>query len=79
MICVHNLEMSFGGVGARIARPQDTTILSECGIIIDSAIQEISEHYSYVSVNTYIIIPNHLHIIFMLSNDNGRAMRAPTS
>jgi REP element-mobilizing transposase RayT len=77
-ICVKDRNELLWNVGVRIARPQDNIALSEYGIIIDAAIQKIPEHYPCVSVDKYVIMPNHIHIILMLSNHNGRAMRAPT-
>ena len=60
-------------VGARIARP----ILTSVGKTIESAINGIPTYYSMVTVDKYVIMPNHLHLILVINND-GRAMRAPT-
>jgi len=29
-------------------------------------------------VDKYVIMPNHIHLILLISDDHGRAMRAPT-
>ena len=87
-------EILWGGtdsVGARIARPTmrfDTPprthpitppSLSECGKIVDTGIRNIPLHYTSVSVDQYVIMPNHIHLILMLRyHGDGRAMRAPT-
>ena len=55
--------------------------LSECGRIADQAINGIEKHYPYVSVDKYIIMPDHLHMILALRNNGGggRLIIAPTS
>jgi len=61
-------------VGARIARP-----LSQIGETVKTAIENISAVYSNVYIDKYVIMPNHIHMIIVLhENDGGRAMRAPT-
>ena len=70
--------MLWKNVGARIARPQDTENLSEYGLVIRNAINNIPERYPCVSVDKYVIMPNHLHMILLLNSEGGRAMRAPT-
>lgn len=62
-------------VGAPIGRPQ----LSQIGKIIDNAIQNIPIIYVGVSIENYVIMPNHIHLIIMIKKiGDGRAMRAPT-
>ena len=53
--------------------------LSSAGEIVDDAINQISEHYKNVVVDKYCIMPDHIHlIIFILSDENGRIISAPT-
>lgn len=61
-------------VGACIARPG----LSEIGMIINTAINNIHQIYKTIYIDKYVIMPNHIHMILVLQGDNGRAMRAPT-
>ncbi|MDR2615807.1 MAG: hypothetical protein LBC28_04430 [Oscillospiraceae bacterium] len=62
-------------VGARIARPS----LSETGKVVQEAILNISKNYPLVSVDCFVIMPNHIHMILRIRADSsGRAMRAPT-
>ncbi|MEG0035657.1 MAG: transposase, partial [Oscillospiraceae bacterium] len=60
------------------ARPQNSAELSKFGDVTDHAINEIPKHYPSVSVDKYIIMPNHVHMILRLYDNDGRAMRAPT-
>lgn len=76
--CTKDRHELLWDVGARIARPQDAAALSEYGVIIDAAIREIPEHYPCISVDKYVVMPNHIHMILAIANEDGRAMRAPT-
>lgn len=77
-ICVMERQELLWNVGARIARLQDTTPLSQYGLVVDAAILEITKHYPCIRVDKYCIMPNHIHLILMLQQDDGRTMRAPT-
>ena len=78
-ICTENRKKLFWEtVGATIGRPQDV-VLSEYGKIVDNAIQSISRIYPSVTVNSYVIMPNHVHLLIQIHADEyGRPMVAPT-
>ena len=53
--------------------------LSEYGKIVDVAIQNIPRVYPAVSVNKYVIMPNHVHLLLQIYPDaSGQPMTAPT-
>ena len=60
-------------VGANCVRPQ--IILSKIGQIIKNNIDMLDKTYQTVSVDRYVIMPNHLHLILMI---DGRTQFAPT-
>ena len=65
-------------VGAPIGRPYDFE-LSSYGLIVERAIKNIEDVYSAVSVDDYIIMPDHIHLLLIICFDqNGRPMGAPT-
>ena len=65
-------------VGAIIDRPQDVP-LSLYGKIVDECIKNIFERYEMVSVDYYVIMPDHIHLLIRIHSDkNGRSMVAPT-
>lgn len=65
-------------VGASIARPEDV-VLSDLGKIVFDGIKNISRVYSAVSVDSYVIMPDHVHLLIRIHCDeNGRPMVAPT-
>ena len=66
-------------VGARFARPQNLP-LSEIGIAVEQNLNKWNELYENVYLSSYVIMPNHLHIMVVILPDeeDGRAKRAPT-
>ena len=73
-ICCITIEI----VGASIARPEKVC-LSPYGRIVEEAISNIQTVYPAISVDNYLIMPNHIHLLLQIRTDeNGRAMLAPT-
>ena len=54
--------------GASIARPPEI-ILTQAGAILDAAICQIPAHYPSVSVEQYVIMPNHVHLLLRISGE----------
>jgi len=53
--------------------------LSQYGKIVDEGISNISTVYSSVSVDHYVIMPDHIHmLLFVRADEYGRPMAAPT-
>ena len=75
-ICVQNKHEMLGKiVGERIALP----LLTIEGTTIEHAINEIPIRYPMVKIDKYIIMPNHIHMILIISSSpSGSAMRSPT-
>ena len=64
-------------VGATLGRPQ----LSPVGLLVEEEIQRIPQVYPHVTVDKYVIMPNHIHLILVIHpNDTagGRSGTAPT-
>ena len=65
-------------VGAIIDRPQDVE-LSIYGQMVDQAIQKIPSAYPSLSLEGYVIMPNHVHLLVRVRADEyGRPLVAPT-
>ena len=79
-ICTKDGKSLFGrivnDVGANCVRPH----LSQVGKIVEAEIMQIGKVYNGVSVDCYVVMPNHVHMIIMLqeASDNGRTQFAPT-
>ena len=55
-------------VGAIIDRPQDVE-LSTYGKMVDQAIQNIPSAYPALSLESYVIMPNHIHLLLRVCTD----------
>lgn len=70
-ICTHNKEKLFWeDNGWRPTQSDDSPPLSKLGRLVDTAVQNISQHYENVSVQKYAILPNHVHLILVISIEN---------
>ena len=78
-ICTKNRRNLFWtDVGAIIDRPDNVT-LTNLGMIVRQGIEDIPKYYSAVSVNHFVIMPNHVHLLLQINTDaDGRSMIAPT-
>ena len=78
-ICTKDKRCILGSVvGASIARPETVT-LSAMGRIVEKAILQIPAHYPAVTVDQYVVMPNHVHLLLQIHTDeSGRPMVAPT-
>lgn len=61
-------------VGADIIRPK----LSVYGEIIEKAINNIPKHYQNVEIDRYVIMPDHIHLILAIYENDRRIISAPT-
>lgn len=76
-VCTKSRQPLFwSDVGADSIRP----CLSEYGKIADTAINAIPQHYSNIIIDEYVIMPDHIHLIIKILNDenDGRIISAPT-
>lgn len=65
-------------VGAIIDRPACVP-LTLLGEITRQSIKDISKYYPAVSVDHYVVMPNHVHLLLQIHTDSdGRSMIAPT-
>ena len=65
-------------VGAIIDRPKNVP-LTNLGITAQRSIENIPKYYPAISVDHYVIMPNHIHLLLQINTDvNGRSMIAPT-
>lgn len=63
-------------VGADIIRPIN---LTNCGELVQSAIEQIPRIYNHITVDKYVVMPNHIHMILVLNDGTqGRMISAPT-
>ena len=63
-------------VGATCGRPQ--VKLTDFGIIVNEEIEILNKAYCGVTVERYVIMPNHIHLLIMIDIEYGRPQVAPT-
>jgi len=47
--------------------------LSKEGEIVDTAIRQIPKYYPQVILDHYVVMPNHVHILLTISDEDGRS------
>jgi REP element-mobilizing transposase RayT len=78
-MCTHNKENIFWeDNGWRPNQPNDSPPLSKLGRLVDTAVQSIPKHYDHVSVQKYSILPNHIHLILVISIENENSGLIPS-
>lgn len=77
-ICTKDKKCLFWKVGATFGRQFNNPQLTQYGKIVDLEVNKINNIYENVELNKYVIMPNHIHLIIILHNVNGRSKTAPT-
>ncbi len=67
-ICVKDRECIFGRI------ENGETVLSRIGEIVNQWWQEIPGHFSFVRLDEFVIMPNHVHGIIVINKGNGAKM-----
>lgn len=74
-VCTEDRRNILGSiVGEGLPLPR----LSEYGRIVDDIIKELPLKYNVVSVDYYVIMPNHIHLMVAISRGDGRGNPSPT-
>ena len=78
-VCTDNRRNLFwNSVETAVDRPENVP-LTNIGRIVQQSIKYISKHYSMISVDHYVIMPNHIHLLLQINTGpDGRPMAAPT-
>ena len=63
-VCTNNRECYFGEI------VKEEMNLSEIGAIADKYWKTIPKHFSFVMLDEYVIMPNHIHGIIVINNPN---------
>ena len=71
---------TLSSVGEGLPLPQDSHIsqLSQWGRITEKWIMEISNKYEEITVDCYVIMPNHIHLLLTVMPNDGRGDPSPT-
>jgi len=75
-ICTHDRECLFGEVVEGQMR------VNICGQAVQLVWNELPQHYRHVGLDAFVVMPNHVHMIIVLTDDNpvGAGLKpAPTN
>jgi REP element-mobilizing transposase RayT len=61
-ICTYQRECTFGTIHDR------TVFLSQFGAIVEQCWRALSEHFRFIELDTFAIMPNHLHGIVVIKD-----------
>lgn len=78
-ICTDNRRNLFWTDTGAIIDCTKNVPLSDLGTIVRRSIEDIPKHYPVISIDHYVIMPNHIHLLMQIHSDSsGRSMIAPT-
>ena len=69
-ICTKNKAKVLGQVVGYGACDIPFTKLSTCGKIVEKHITLLNNKYDYLSIDKYVIMPNHIHLLISITSDN---------
>ena len=78
-ICTKDRKQTLSRIaaGTSIAHPPKVQ-LTRLGELVEEAIREIPRRYEGISVDRFVIMPNHIHLILRIEKESGRPMVVPT-
>ncbi len=65
-------------VGEGYPLPKTIVKLSLYGQITENALKDIPKHYPHIELLQYVIMPNHIHLVLRVMNEDGRGNPSPT-
>ncbi len=73
-ICVKDHVCLFGDV------EEGEMILNEYGHVVTKCGQDLTNHYAGITLDAFIVMPNHIHCIIVINNNVGAGFKpAPTN
>lgn len=66
-ICTHNKNCIFGSILSGDGGIEPTVQYSPIGEIARNCLLEIEQHYGNVKIDNWVIMPNHVHILFRIT------------
>ncbi len=74
-ICAKNREIFFGEIDLLVGRVKMK--LSDMGLIAEKFWREIPEHFPFVRLDEFVIMPNHIHGIIEIVKENNEGTGQP--
>ena len=77
-ICTWNRRCLLSDIVGRGLAPADKVRYTSLGEIAEKQLLLLNERYPSLTVDQYVIMPNHIHIVFMIDNKAAGASPRPT-
>lgn len=78
-ICTQNRRNLFWADTNKPADSPEQIQLTKLGRCVAQVIREIPEHYPVITVDHWVVMPNHIHLLLQIHTDaEGQPMAAPT-
>ena len=70
-LCTHNRECLFGTIS------EGEVLLNDIGRIVSNCWMELANHFPYIRIDEYIVMPNHLHGIIIIDRGDANLYHQP--
>lgn len=78
-VCTENRKNLFWMDARAITVGPENVPLTNLGAIVLQCILDIPKHYPAITVDHFVIMPNHIHLLLQIhTDDTGRSVIAPT-
>ncbi len=62
-VCIKDRKRLLGEVVGEVLRALPKTQLTDIGLKVKDAIEYIDKHYKNISIDNYVVMPNHIHLL----------------
>ncbi|MBR3692092.1 MAG: transposase [Clostridia bacterium] len=76
-VCTHVKAKTLGSVVGRGLAPA-VPRLTDCGRIVEQQLLDLENRFKHIKVDKYVIMPNHVHVIFIVMPAAAGASPRPT-
>ncbi len=76
-ICTHNRKCLLSNIVGDGVLDVPQNELTSYGQIAEKNINQLNEFYNYISVDKYVIMPNHIHLLLSITDSDGTS-RTPS-
>ena len=77
-ICTDKRKPILSNVGRGLAPAANSVVLSRIGKIAEEQLFVLETKYPFLKIDRYVIMPNHIHVIFALNGKTAGASPRPT-
>ena len=76
-VCTHGKSKILSSIVGRGLAPAFLR-LTDCGRIVEQQLLELEKRFNHIKIDKYVIMPNHVHVIFIVDSVAAAASGRPT-